>query len=84
MENKLLVIVYVPLLESEYTVFIPVNKKIGTVRDNMIETIHELSDGGLEITENMYLYDSEKAQIYNNDVYVKTSGISNGSKLIML
>ena len=84
MGNKILVIVSVPLLESEYTIFIPANKKIGTVRNNIIDTISELSDGGLKETEKLNLYDSEKNLVYNNDVYVKNSGLTNGSKIILV
>ena len=84
MENKILVIVYVPLLEDEYSIFIPVNKKIGTIRNNIIQTITELSEGGLKISDQMGLYDSEKATVYDNNVYVNDSGITNGTKLILM
>ena len=83
MNNKLLVLVYVPLLEKEYTVFIPVNKKIGTVRNNIIETVMELSEGNFQQKNNL-LYDSSTNTIFDHDIYVKNSTITNGTKLILL
>ena len=81
----MLVIVYVPLLESEYSIFIPVNKKVGTVKNNIIDTISELYDGSLILDRHkLGLYDSEKTTIYNNDIPVKYSGITNGTKLILV
>ena len=31
MKNKILVIVYVPLIEKEFDIYIPIVKKVGTV-----------------------------------------------------
>ena len=43
--NKVLVTVYVPLIEQEYNLFIPVNRKIGLVKKILVNSIVELSDG---------------------------------------
>ena len=37
MKNKLLVIVYVPLIEKELDVYIPIVKKVGTVKNLIIK-----------------------------------------------
>lgn len=82
--NKLLVIVYVPLLNQSYDVFIPVNKKIGTIKQKIIESINELSDEALENSNNLRLYNKDKSREYNNNIYVKESNIINGTKLMLL
>jgi hypothetical protein len=82
--NKLLISVYVPLLEEKYDVLIPINKKIGTVRNLIIDTIFELSGGNLKNVDSLKLYDKENGRNYDNDLYVKNSQIVNGTKLILL
>lgn len=82
--NKFLVIVYVPLLDKTYNVFIPINRKIGTIKQKLIESINDLSDDALKEIGKMKLYNKDKSKEYNNNIYVKDSNISNGTKLMLL
>ncbi len=82
--NKLLITINVPLLYEKYEVYIPINKKMGTIKKILIETINELSENSLVNTENMNLYNKEDCKLYSNDIYVKDSNIHNGSVLILL
>jgi hypothetical protein len=82
--NKVLVLVYVPFLEEEYDILLPINKKIGTVKKIIIDTIFELS--GLENgrSDNFGLYNKENGQNYDNNLTVKDSNIINGTKLLLM
>lgn len=82
--NKLQVIVYVPLLDKKFDVFIPVNRKIGTIKMKLIEMINELTDNSLENIQKLRLYNKEKSREYNNNIYVKESNMENGTKLMLL
>ncbi len=82
--NKILVIVLVPLLESEYEVYIPINKKICTIKELIIKAIVELSDNELTDTWNLKLYDNDTGDILPNDIYVKNSNLVNGTKLVLI
>lgn len=82
--NKILVLVFFPLLEQEYDIYIPINKKIGTIKKSIIESIFELSDGNIKEPEKLKLYDKDTTNVYDNNVIVKNSGIRNGSKLILM
>lgn len=82
--NKLLVIVYVPLLDEKYDVFIPINKKIGTIKKIIINTINELTNNSLTNIEKMRLYDKDSSKLYDNNIYVKNSNIVNGTVLMLL
>lgn len=82
--NKLLVVVYVPLLGEHYDVFIPINKKIGTIKKVIIDTINELSDNSIENPNKMKLYSKEDCKVYDNNIYVKNSNIKNGTILMLL
>ena len=82
--NKILVLVYVPLLDEEYDIWIPVNQKIGKIKMNIINSINELSDGNIKLDSKTKLYDKESSIDYQNDIYVKDSGIKNGAKLMLI
>jgi hypothetical protein len=82
--NKLLITVYVPLIEEKYDILIPTNKKIGTVKKVIIDTIYELSGGNLKNIDNLKLYDKDSGKNYDNNLYVKNSEIVNGTNVILL
>ena len=75
--NKILVLVYIPEIEQEYDVYIPINKKIGTIKKYLISSVEEFNDGNV-------LYDKDNSKIYDNNTYVRDSGIKNGTKLILM
>lgn len=82
--NKLLVTLYVPLLDEKYDIYIPINKKIGTIKKIVIDIVNELSGNSLTNTDKMKLYDKENCKPYDNNVYVKSSNIVNGSILMLI
>ena len=41
--NKYLITVIVPIVEFEYDIYIPNNKKIGTIKTLILESLSELS-----------------------------------------
>ena len=81
--NKLLISIEVPSIEQNFDLFIPINKKMGTIKKYVIKSIHELSGGILK--EKMYLFfDIDTGTKYLNNVYVKDSGIKNGARIMMV
>ena len=78
MNNKILMTISIPLLDESYDIFIPVNKKVGTIKNTIIESIKNLQN------KNYLLMNKEDCKIIDENVYVKNSGIQNGSKLILL
>ena len=81
--NKLLISVEVPSIEQSFDLFIPINKKIGTIKEYIIKSIHELS-GGILNDKNYLFFDIDTGIKYGNNVYVKDSGIKNGARIIMV
>ena len=77
MNNKMLVIVYVPFLDEEFDIFIPINKKVGTIKNIIISSI------GIDNTNRVLINEEDNKEIENN-VYVKNSSIKNGSRLILV
>ena len=81
--DKLLISVEVPSIEQNFNLFIPINKKIGTIKEYITESIFELSGNILEQKKYSF-FDIDTGIKYENNVYVKDSGIKNGARIIMI
>lgn len=79
MNNKILVVVYVPVVDEEIDLFIPINKKVGTIK-----TIVSSFINGFDIMGNHFFINEEDSKILEDNVYVKNSGIKNGARLVLL
>lgn len=82
--NKILVVVYVPKIEMEYEVYIPINRKIGTIKKLIVQAIDELSNQNLNSYESLKLYENDTGNLLPNNIYVKNSNLSNGTKLVLI
>ncbi len=83
MKSKILIIVYVPMIEKEYDMYIPVVKKIGTVKNLIIKIVEEESEGTFINDNTKKLYDKLSGELLDDNQFVKGSIIKNGSKLIL-
>ena len=83
--NKYLITVVVPNIELEFNVFIPNNKKVGTIKKIIIDSVRELSSNAFNKQENeVQFIDCESGKNFLSDVYVKDSGIKNGTRIIVI
>ena len=83
-KNKILVELEIPLIEKKYDLFIPINKKIGTIK-NLIETsIMELTDNSYEKKEDTNLFSKETGVVYDVNKTVRDTDLQNGSRIILL
>jgi len=82
--NKILIKIYVPTLERDFDIYIPINKKIGVVKTLIISIINEIVELNLEEKRSVMLYDKLTGESFDNSVYVKDSSIRNGTELILL
>ncbi|MBP3800006.1 MAG: hypothetical protein ILA19_03380, partial [Bacilli bacterium] len=53
--NKILIQLYIPLIEEEYDIFIPINKRIGTIKQLIEKNMSEQANGYI-IREDTNLY----------------------------
>ncbi len=81
--NKLLISVEVPSIEQNFNLFIPINKKLGTIKKYITDSIFELSGKILEQKKYSF-FDIDTGVKYGSNVYVKDSGIKNGARIIMI
>lgn len=80
--NKILIQICLPLLEEEYDVFIPINKRIGTVKQLFEKSISE-SNSNYRIRENTNFYSADTGKTLDVQLLVKDSGLKNGSRVIL-
>lgn len=84
MMNKVIVRVFVPSLEKEYNIWIPLNKKIYSVVNLIAKGISEMTDGVYNPKKLPILYNRETGINYNLNDVVKDTDIVNGSELVFM
>ena len=83
--NKFLITLIVPTIQMEFSLYIPNNKKMGTIKKYVLESLYELSNNNFKGNLNDTLFiDRDSGKIYENNVLVKDSGIKNGEKIIVI
>ena len=83
-KNKILICLYIPLIEKSYDLFIPINKKIGTVKRLIEEGLVELTDNSYIIKENTNFYSKDTGDIYDVNLADRDTDLKNGSKVILI
>lgn len=84
MDNKVLVTLYVPYLDSRYDMYIPVNKRIHVIIDLIKKSLFELSEGTFNLTNKYEIYNYETGMAYNMNDLVRDTDIRNNSNLIIV
>ena len=83
--NKYLITLMVPTLQMQFNVYVPNNKKVGTVKKYILESLYELSNENFNGSLNDTLFiDRDTGKVYENNVLVKDSGIKNGVRIIVM
>lgn len=84
MKNKYLITILIPDIEYEFDVYIPSNKKVGTIKKYLYSSINELTNGTFKIKDNVLFIDRDNGITYDNDKLIKDSGIKNGTKIVLI
>ena len=82
--DKVLVKVYVPMLEGIYDVWIPSNKKICEIVMLLVKAINDLSEGEYIPTEIPSLYDRVTAEEFDFNLILRDTTIRNGTEVILI
>ena len=83
-KNKILIGLEIPLIEKIYDLYIPVNKKIGTIKRLIEESLIELTDGAYTIKPETNFYSKDTGQIYDVNKSVRETDLKNGSRIILI
>lgn len=82
--NKILLEISIPSIEKSYDVFVPVSKRIGTIKSLVEKGIIDLTDHNYKVKEDTNLYSKETGEIYDINMKIIDSDLKNGSRLILL
>lgn len=83
-KNKILIELYIPLIEKNYDLYIPINKKVGTVKKLIEEGLLELTDNAYIIKEDSNFYSKETGEIYDVNKSIRETDLKNGSRIILI
>lgn len=80
--DKILVTFYLPSIDSQYDMLVPINMKVKSLINLIQNTIVEETNGVYKSNTNAVLVNSE-GKIINSNNIVKFSGLTNGCKVIL-
>ena len=83
-KNKILIELEIPIIEKEFDLFIPINKKVGTIKRLIEVALIELTDGAYVVKEDTNFYSKETGVIYDINKTVRDTDLKNGSRIILL
>jgi hypothetical protein len=84
MKNKLLLTVYVPIMERSFDLMVPINRKVKEIKEMIINSVVDLTDNMFVPTDGLKLYSKETGASYNEDLYVLEVGLKNGDKIVLI
>ena len=83
-KNKILIELSIPLIEKNYDLYIPINKKVGTIKKLIEEGLIDLTDHDYIIKEESNFYSKETGEIYDVNKTVRETDLKNGSRIILI
>ena len=82
--DKILVKLYVPMIEKIYDVWIPSHKRIYNVIDLLIKAVNEMNDYCYRPSKMPMLYDKITAEVYDINLSIKESKMRSGTEIVLL
>ncbi|MDD3187345.1 MAG: hypothetical protein PHD02_02590 [Bacilli bacterium] len=82
--NKVFIKLYVPLIENNYEMFIPIDKEICDIIKLLVRAINELVDTDYSLTSETGLYNRVTGEKYDSKVKICDTDIKNGMNLILV
>ena len=82
--NKIFVNVFVPSLDRNFNIELPINLEMKYVVEELQRTIKELSEGSYVINEKVKVYDKSTGLLINTNNIVKFSGLKNGCSIMLI
>ena len=83
MQYKILINVYVPEIERNFEMYIPVNEYVEEVIKGLNIAINDIVYGVYPIKDNLQLVNRRTGEIYDYGFYVRNTSIKNGTQLVL-
>ena len=82
--NKILVKLYVPTIEQQYEIWLPINKKKHKIIKLLVKSVYEFSGGHYNPTKMPMLYDRATGNMFDVNLNAKENNIKNGAGIILI
>ncbi len=83
-KNKILIELEIPLIEKSYDLFIPINKKVGTIKHLIEDALVEITDNAYILRDDTNFYSKETGEIYDVNKSIRETNLQNGSRIILI
>ena len=83
MNNKVLVKLLVPELNSSFDIFLPVNELIWKIKKMLVKSISDLTNIKLNSKTDYVLINAISGTCYSDNITIRTTDIRNASILIL-
>ena len=83
MEYKVLIKLYVPEIEKNYEMYIPINKTVSQVNTLINRLIKNITNGVYPIKNKVYLYNRKTSELYSDSIAIRNTDIRNGTELVL-
>jgi hypothetical protein len=82
--NKVLVKLYVPIIDGQYDIWLPLNKKIYNIIVLLSKAVNELEEGYYQPEEMPILYNRLTGMPYDINLKVQEADIRNGTEIVLI
>ncbi|MBR3249910.1 MAG: hypothetical protein IKF83_04380 [Clostridia bacterium] len=82
--DKVLVKLYIPIIEKQYDIKIPLSRKIGDAILLIIKGINEINMDIYTPKESPLLYNKNTGMYYDYNATIRDTDIKNGTELILI
>lgn len=84
MNNKVLVKMIVPELDTSFDIFLPVNEVVWKIKKLVVKATSDLVGVHLDLKNDYILFNKDQGKIYGNNEILINTDIRNGSELILI
>ena len=84
MKNKVLIKLWIPELDVDYDVFIPVNEVMWKVKILLLKSVEDILKISINNNIDYYLVNKDTCKIYDSNEIVLNTDIRNGSEILLI
>lgn len=82
--DKVLVKLYVPIIEEQYDVWLPLNQRVYSIINLLMKAIYEITGGYYKPDKIPILYDKLTGMPYDINLSIKNCNMRNGAEIILV
>ena len=84
MENKVLVKLYVPELDTTFDLYIPINEIVWKITKMLVKSVSDLTSNNIDGNKEFILLNKTTTRIYNSNEIIINTDIRNGTELVLI